>query len=195
MFCRPFPTFRKKIVAEIVYCAPWCSKSIFEVETKYSTRFECATPKTDKKHHQIIEQLKLKNVFITKADKSNNIVILDNSTYDERVQKMIDEGPYEITDGDQLSVMVRDINKCLDKHLYELMEIICPEMLQDMKPLTKQKFGLYAKKVRWTLKVKNPHIPRFHGYTKIHKDPPDKTRPIASNIDAPCENIAKWLVE
>lgn len=48
--------------------------------------------------------------------------------------------------------------------------------------------------VRYSLKNRNPHIPLLHCTTKLHKDPPDKMKPISSNIDAPCELIAKWLV-
>lgn len=52
---------------------------------------------------------------------------------------------------------------------------------------------------RW--KVSNPQVPRLYGYAKTHKlaDLTSveglKMRPVASNIDAPSEKIAKWLVK
>lgn len=50
-------------------------------------------------------------------------------------------------------------------------------------------------------KNSNPQVPRLYGYAKTHKltdlNNPDglKMRPVASNIDAPTEKIAKWLVK
>lgn len=52
-----------------------------------------------------------------------------------------------------------------------------------------------AETVTYCLKNRNPHTPTLHCATKLHKVPPDKMRPISSNIDAPCERIAKWLVK
>lgn len=64
--------------------------------------------KEEKRQHEVLQQLKLNDVYMTKADKSNNIVILDKDVYDERFQKLIDDGPYELVDSDPLPGMIRD---------------------------------------------------------------------------------------
>lgn len=144
--------------------------------------------------HNLVENIKSKDVYITRADKSNNVVILDKVTYDERVQKLIDEGPYDVVDNDPISTLVNNVHNTINKHINVLIELINPNMFNAARPHDEFMFRKLAKSVRYTLKNRNPHIPLLHCTTKLHKDPPDKMRPISSNIDAPCERIAKWLV-
>lgn len=65
----------------------------YEVLSKVKSNF-IKNPLYDKLHHTV-NNIKAKNIYITKADKSSNVVILDKKVYDERIQKSIDEGPYK----------------------------------------------------------------------------------------------------
>lgn len=47
---------------------------------------------------------------------------------------------------------------------------------------------------KWKLLVSNPVCPRLYGLPKLHKDG-IPMRPVVSNICAPTEKLAKWLVE
>lgn len=167
-----------------------CSYNIID-DLKNNYKPSVVTYKT----HKLIKDIKSKDVYITKADKSNNVVILDKITYDERVQKLIDEGPYEIVENDPLKKLTNDVKNKLNKHMNVLIELICPISQIEQRPHNKYTTSKLAQSVRFQLKNRNPHIPRLHCTTKLHKIPPDKMRPISSNIDAPCEMIAKWLVQ
>lgn len=46
-------------------------------------------------YHTTIKSLNNKNIYITKSDKGNGIVILDKSEYDNRMLKLNKDGPYE----------------------------------------------------------------------------------------------------
>lgn len=143
----------------------------------------------------MIKNIKSKDVYITRADKSNNVVILDKSTYNKRVQKLINDGPYDLTEIDPLKALMNDVNKTINKHMNVLIEKICPNWYNEPRQHGKYTTGKLGETVRYTLKNRNPHIPLLHCTTKLHKEPPDKMRPISSNIDVPCERIAKWLVK
>lgn len=58
-------------------------------------KYETTPDKTIYSFHQSIKSLNQKDVYITKADKGNAIVILDKSKYDEYMQLLIDNGPYK----------------------------------------------------------------------------------------------------
>lgn len=62
-----------------------------------------------------------------------------------------------------------------------------------MVPYAKFKSTLRPVKC-YKLLVSNPVEPRLYGLPKIHKGG-DQYRLILSNIDAPTEKIAKWLVQ
>lgn len=76
-----------------------------------------------------------------------------------------------------------------------LIELICPISQIQPRPHNKYATNKLAETVRYKLRNRNPHVPRLHCTTKLHKIPPDKMRPISSNIEAPCERIGKWLVK
>lgn len=125
--------------------------------------------KKDRKFYHTIKNLRDNDIIISKADKGNNIVIMDKSDYIHRMNLMIESSNNEILVKNPLTAMISEVNKTLNKHKDEIEETI-------------QK-----------LKVSNPQIPRMYGLAKIHKaDRP--MRPISSNINAPTEKIAKWLV-
>ncbi len=144
--------------------------------------------------HNLVKSMKSKDVYITRADKSNNVVILDRDTYDDRVQNLINEGPYDVVDNDPINKLVNDVHKTINKHINVLIELINPNFYDIARPHDEFTFSKLTKSVRYTLKNRNPHVPILYCTTKLHKVPPDKMRPISSNIDAPCERIAKWLV-
>lgn len=45
--------------------------------------------------NKAVKSLNKKDIFATKADKENAVVILDTSIYDSNIQLMIDNGPYK----------------------------------------------------------------------------------------------------
>lgn len=48
-----------------------------------------------------------------KPDKGNKLVILDKKDYDDRMKKLITEGPYEIVTRDPLPSMVTQTRKLI----------------------------------------------------------------------------------
>jgi hypothetical protein len=45
--------------------------------------------------------------YYTKADKSNAVVIMDKEKYDEGMQRLIDDGPYELMTSNPLTRTVQ----------------------------------------------------------------------------------------
>lgn len=43
--------------------------------------------------YRSVKTLNEKDIFVTKADKGNAVVVLDRNNYDTNVQSIIDEGP------------------------------------------------------------------------------------------------------
>ncbi|KAJ6637328.1 hypothetical protein Bhyg_10058 [Pseudolycoriella hygida] len=120
-----------------------------------------------KKLYETVDSLKNKDVYYMKADKGNSIVILDKSVYEARMQKLIDEGPYQKVRG-QLTNMVSQANDALNR--YEFL------------------FGEFWKK---RMKVHCPYVGALYGLPKIHKPGGgDKMRPINSNIGTPTYHLA-----
>jgi len=131
--------------------------------------------------------IRKKEVMITIADESNNVVIMGKEGYKQRVLKMIADGPYEEISEE---MMVNDVNQILNRH----KKTICG----DKDP----RFELRE----W--RPSNPKIPKLYAQAKTHKfkeigeelkkvleSQELKMRPVASNINAPTEKIAKKLVE
>lgn len=127
-----------------------------------------------------IKGLKKKPIIIAKADKSNNVVIMDKDDYGRRMDSLILEGGYVKIDSDPLNSMVNRVNEVLKKY----SDLLCDNPQRELR--------------KW--KNSNPKVPRLYGYAKTHKladltsSEGLKMRPVASNIDAPTEKIAKWLV-
>lgn len=120
--------------------------------------------------YKTVKDLKQKDVFYTKADKGNALVILDRSDYDNRLLKLIADGPYKRV-RNPLTSMVNATNDIINR--YE---------------------DLFGKKWRWNMKVSNPMVPKIYGLPKIHK-PGNTIRPIVSNISSPCYKLAKWVIQ
>lgn len=72
--------------------------------------------------HEVAKALRLKPVVIAKADKSNNVVILDETDYEDKVMKLIAEGPYIELKENPLKNMVNEVNDVLKKHQHKLTD-------------------------------------------------------------------------
>jgi hypothetical protein len=118
-----------------------------------------------------IKNLKKKDCFYLKSDKGNSIVVLKKNDYFERMEKLIETGPYKELKKDPLNKMIRETNNIINSS-----KIVVEE------------------KSRFFVKVQNPQIPKLYGLPKIHK-PGNSMRPIVSNINAPTYNLAKHLVK
>ena len=121
--------------------------------------------------HKTIKNIKDKKVIISKADKGNSVVILDSSEYLRRMDLMLTEGDNTELSSSPLNKMKNNVIDVLQKYS-----------------------NIIGKSTTWKLKNSNPQVPRMYGLPKIHK-PGDSMRPIASNINAPTQKIAKWLIE
>ncbi|XP_031639271.1 uncharacterized protein LOC116351323 [Contarinia nasturtii] len=112
-------------------------------------------------------------VVYTKADKSNNIVILNKSDYIEITEKFIKDGQYTEVKKDPLLGMIRRTKDAVKR---------AAEVISNGKFLTRK------------LHVSNPVLPRLYTQLKLHK-PGQKVRPITSNINAPTEKVAQYLLD
>lgn len=119
---------------------------------------------------QIIKRLKEKNVVYVKADKGNQVVILDKTDYENRVLQLISECGYKKMKRNPLKTMVRE----------------CDTMRQKIRKV-------FCDRVCRNLIVPNPVMPEMYALPKTHK-PGNKMRPIVSNINAPSYKMAKWLL-
>lgn len=118
----------------------------------------------------MIANLKKKNVVYVKADKSNNIVIINKNDYDERVLNLINECKYKQVNRNPLKKMIREVD----------------EMRRRIK-------SVFSDRVCRKLIVSNPTLPKLYALPKTHKEG-KKMRPIVSNVNAPSYKLAKWLV-
>ncbi len=125
-----------------------------------------------------VKSLREKKLIISKADKSNNVVVMDVQYYERVMTKVISSGPYVELKSDMLYSMVDGVNEILEKHKHT----ICDDPKRELR--------------KW--KVTNPSVPCLYGLLKLHKDVDDegdyKARPVACNTNAPSEALAKKLV-
>lgn len=64
---------------------------------------------------KIIKSLRERNLIISKADKSNNVMVMDASYYERVVNKIISSGPYEEICYDLLKEMVDEVKQRFGK--------------------------------------------------------------------------------
>lgn len=129
-------------------------------------------------HAATLKSLNEKDIRVMKSDKGNSVVVMDNSEYDENMNHLIESGPYLLS-----RKRNTDFNP-VDQYNKEIYA------------LTLKYEDLFGKTERgWIYKVRqpNPRLPRLYGLPKIHK-PGNSMRPISSNVGAPSERLAKWLV-
>lgn len=121
-------------------------------------------------NQKLLNDIRQKDCYYMKADKGNKLVILDKQDYDDRMHKLIADGPYESVRRNPLPKMVR------------LTNVTIKELSEE--------FGQRFNRV---LHVSNPSIAKMYGLPKIHKTG-EKMRPIVSNINAPSCKLSKWFV-
>lgn len=129
------------------------------------------TSELAKQQKTTIEKLKEKDVVYVKADKSNQIVILNKNDYEQRVEQTINECGYKKVNKNPLKKMIRQVDQIRQK-------------------ISK----IFSARVCRSLIVSNPKMPKMYALPKTHIQG-NKMRPIVSNIDAPCYKLAKWLVK
>lgn len=95
------------------------------------------------KQHRIIGNLKKKDVVYIKADKSNNVVILDTCEYDKRVIDLISECNYKLVKRNPLNKMIREVD----------------EIRQRLK-------NVFSDRTRRSLIVSNPTLPKLYALRK-----------------------------
>lgn len=121
--------------------------------------------------HKTAKDIKNKDVIISKADKGNNIIILDHQEYLCRMNLMLNSGDYTELRTNPLNKMKSKVDDILNKYSKSLGKVTV-----------------------MFLKSSNPQVPRMYGLPKIHKEG-KQMRPIASNINAPTQKLAKWLIQ
>ena len=111
------------------------------------------------------------NNHITKADKSNSIVILDKQAYSNKLNDLLnDETTYE--------KLLRDPSASKNKNFNTNLK----KLLKDMPDLLK------------SFAVVNPTLPYMYGLVKTHK-PGQPLRPIISSIGSVSYGVSKWLTK
>lgn len=122
-----------------------------------------------KNEYHIIKSLKSKDCFYLKADKGNSLVILDKPDYFNRVSALINEGPYT-----------------------EIKKNPLPKMIRDTKTVLSISNKVINDRIRFSLTVSNPVLPRMYCLPKIHKEG-KSMRPIVSCINSPTYLLSKYL--
>ena len=120
-----------------------------------------------------LENLKKNNsIFITKADKSNSVVILDRVNYEEKMLNMLsDPNTYEPLRSSPLKRLSLQFNR------------IVKELLKDVPNIDAKRF----------LQV-NPKLPHIYGLPKTHK-PGIPLRPIVSYCGSLSYKLSKFLAD
>lgn len=125
-----------------------------------------------------IRSIKAKDVIVVKADKGNNVVLMDKSDYEERIMDMIANGPYEelkYSNGKPKSPLNEMVKAATD----------CKKLVCDISN---------DRSLHYRLKISNPRVATLYALPKIHKNPVSM-RPICSNVNVPTEQLSKWLLE
>jgi predicted GIY-YIG superfamily endonuclease len=109
------------------------------------------------------------NLYITKADKGNTLVIMKNTDYTDKVKDFIIKNNIDKLNKDPTATYTKEINKAISncKHL------------------------LSANDIRY-LKPIHPHAPPLKGLPKLHKDN-TPIRPLVNYMPAPAYRLAKKL--
>jgi Reverse transcriptase (RNA-dependent DNA polymerase) len=130
--------------------------------------------RNDNKEWETIKGLKEQGLTCTKADKSNEVVVMKEEDYKQRVEEMIKSGQYE---------EIKFKNKFPDDKLQNKVK-------EDLQTLVDK--GIVSKWEKIALTTSNPNMPRLYALPKTHKEG-DKMRQIVTNVNAPTSRIAKYL--
>lgn len=130
-------------------------------------------PKSNSFETHILKKIKTKidenSLIITKADKGNTLVIMNQTDYNKKVLDFINKNKIDKLTKDPTTSYTKEINKAISnsKHLLSDNDI------RYLKPI-------------------NPHAPLLKGLPKLHKD--DKPiRPLVNYTSAPAYKLAKKL--
>ena len=134
----------------------------------------------DKKELTLINQLRMKDIFIMKPDKGKGVVLMNKDDYENRMISTINDGPYSTLNIDGRWKNGSPLNKMQNDVL---------NLLKDLK--NKNICNNFFTK---SLIVSNPKVPVMYGLPKTHKIG-RKMRPIISNIRSPTSKIARWTVK
>jgi hypothetical protein len=111
-------------------------KKIIKCETHHNNRV------TENHRDHVVEIIREKNCYYTKADNNNDFVIMDKEKYDEGMQQLTDDGPYELMTSNPLTRTLESAKNMIRK-MVETMNL-----------------SSYWK---YKLKVSNPQIPLLYG--------------------------------
>ena len=111
------------------------------------------------------------DIFITKADKANSIVILDKDVYQDKLRELLD-------DQTTYSKLNRDPTEKFNKNFNSKVK----DILKD-KPL-----------ILKSVQTVNPALPYLYGLVKTHK-PEKPLRPIISSVTSVTYKLSKWLAK
>ncbi|XP_072160566.1 uncharacterized protein [Bemisia tabaci] len=124
--------------------------------------------KKEIEYFKVVKQLKSRNLVVMKADKGNQVVVMNKNDYVNRTQRMLDDGDFVQVIKDPTNDIAKKVSNAL-------------------KAVT-----VMDDKTKARLKASNPVTPKLYTLPKTHKQG-EKMRPIVSNIDSPTYSLAKWL--
>lgn len=104
---------------------------------------------------------------ISKADKGNSIVVLDNSDYINKVNDVLNDNNFKLLKNDPTAMFSKNVNT----------------LIQNSNLLFKDDEKRY-------LRIMNPQSPRLYGLPKLHK-PSIPIRPVVSFTNAPTYKLAQ----
>lgn len=126
-----------------------------------------------KDHRNIVSikrKLRLNNAIVTKADKGNTIVVINNDDYISKVTKFIQDNNIELMDKDPTSDFTKKINSAINS---------CQSLFK-------------SESTRRFLKPMKPRAPTLNGLPKIHKRE-IPIRPVVNCRTAPGFKVAQKL--
>ena len=150
------PQNQLDIIRGIVYCA-----SKFNCENNFPLRYK-----------KCLSQLKKdSDIHVTKADKSNSIVILDKDDYISRMSTLLEDNvTYKKLNKNPLSDVIKNFNKAIKTILKDHKEILNKVL------------------------VNSPSLPYLYGLVKTHKEN-NPMRPIISSTGSITYNLSRYITK
>lgn len=105
-----------------------------------------------------------------KADKGNQVIIIDKDDYDNRMNESIKEDNFTVCRRSPLNAMVTDARRVID-NLHNVFNVN-----------------------KYRLRISNPQVPLMYGLPKVHKVG-EKMRKIVSGVTSPFAKVSKWIVK
>jgi len=141
----------------------------FKVNNKRSNTLNTEISHTHLK--SLTTKIKNNNLLISKADKGNCLVILEQNSYISKVESFLAENNFKILPANPFNTFIRKVSR-LTKHFSAFLE-------ENDAP--------------YTLTPSNPTMPRLYGLPKIHKiNVP--IRPVLSFTNTPVSFLASFIL-